>query len=99
MRSHLVPFLVRQRPWLDEHLGPDYELADVVDRRRMPEDGDPLRRPSEMPRDGLGQSRDPRPVALGVVALFEPADDRSEHVRRLFPGGARFPLETALDPA
>src|SRR5438309_4846946 len=65
----------------------------------MTEDGDPLRRPSELLRDRLGQSGDPRSVALGLVALFEPADDRSEHARRLFPGGARTPLQPAFEPA
>ena len=75
MRAHLVALLRRQRAGLEQHLGADDELADVVDGRRVPEHREPVWPPVEQPCDGLGEGRDARSMTFRLVALFEAADE------------------------
>jgi hypothetical protein len=73
MRLDLRALLWRQWPGLQEHLRPNLDLADVMERRCGAKRLDALAIPAEAQRNRFRESRDAGTVTKLAVALFERA--------------------------
>ena len=77
-----------QRPRLAEHLRPQLDLADVVERRGPAKRADPLAIPTEPQRDRLGERRD----AVAVAELVWSRCSSARAIETSMPG--RIPRRT-----
>src|SRR5205807_9333001 len=73
MGADLVELVEAQRAGFAQDVAADGDLADVVVQRSEAQRRDAFRLPAEPVHDGLGESRDPRSMALRLVALLERA--------------------------
>src|ERR1700730_4396731 len=98
MGADLDELVDAQRAGFAQDFAANGDLADVVVERTEMQRRDALCLPAEPGYHGLGEGRDPRSMALRLVALLERPGDGRQHARSGFRMRATIPLR-AVSPA